>query len=130
MAQQLDLLRVYEVVLNRFGRPDDVDGIAADRPVRPALSLARSRAERRALPVARLSPGAGRRRQDSRTTREAPTQEEQIHYAQALRTLKSGWTPALAADVFHVDRAVRASSRGATAFVVSWPTSGATRSPT
>ena len=30
----------------------------------------------------------------------SPTQEEQIHYAQALRTLKSGWTPALRKTYF------------------------------
>ena len=85
MARQLDLLRVYQVVLNRFGRPTTPRSrlIVA---LRPALSGREPRAERRARPVARLPPSARTPRpRRSPCWSKAPTQEEQIDYAQALR---------------------------------------------
>ena len=96
IAQQLDLLRVYEVVLNRFGRPDESTArrlIARFDPHYPSR-VRELNAE--LCQLARLSASPGRRRQDRRTpgARRRP-RKSRSHYAQALRTLKSGWTPAL-----------------------------------
>ena len=54
------------------------------------------RAERRAVPAARLPRGPGRRRRRRwPCSAGRPTQEEQIDYARSLRVLKTGWTPEL-----------------------------------
>ena len=130
VAQQLDLLRVYEVVLNRFGRPDESIAqrlIGRFDPHYPAR-VRELNAELCQLLVYLQAPDAAAK--TVALLEQAPTQEEQIHYAQALRTLKSGWTPALAAGVFHLDRQVRPVPGAATASVASWRTSSATRSPT
>ena len=50
---------------------------------------------------------------------EAPTQEEQIDYARALRVLKTGWTPELRAGVLLLVPEGGRSSRAATASAAS-----------
>ena len=95
VARQLDLLRVYEVVLNRFGRPDESTAnrlIARFDPHYPSR-VRELNAELCQLLVYLQAPDAAAK--TVALLAQAPTQEEQIHYAQALRTLKSGWTPAL-----------------------------------
>ena len=95
MARQLDLLRVYEVVLNRFGRPDESTAqrlIGRFDPHYPSR-VRELNAELCQLLVYLQAPDAAAK--TVALLEQAPTQEEQIHYAQALRTLKSGWTPAL-----------------------------------
>jgi len=94
-ARQLDLLRVYEVVLNRFGRPDEkITGSVVARL--DAHYPAKSRelnAELVQLLVFLEAPDAA-----SKTVAlldKALTQEEQLDYAKALRVLKTGWTPEL-----------------------------------
>jgi putative heme-binding domain-containing protein len=90
--QRLDLLRIYGILFNRTGRPNE--------PVRQQLIArfdshfpAKSRelnAELCQFLVYLESPTiAGKA---LRLMSEAPTQEEQLEYARALRVLKSGWT--------------------------------------
>jgi putative heme-binding domain-containing protein len=94
-AQQLDLLRVYQVLLNRFGRPDDA---ACSRligrldPHYPAQSRELN-AELCQLLVYLGAPDAAAK--TVALLERALTQEEQIEYGRALRVLKTGWTPAL-----------------------------------
>jgi putative heme-binding domain-containing protein len=93
--QQLDLLRVYQVVFNRFGRPDeavvrrlierfDPHYPAGDRDLNSELSQ---------VLVYLQAPSAAAK--TVALLERAPTQEEQIDYARNLRTLRAGWTLAL-----------------------------------
>jgi putative heme-binding domain-containing protein len=91
-GQRVDLLRVYEVALNRMGPPA--------LPVKSRLTArldavypARVReqnAELAQLLVYLEAPGVAAK--TLKLLAEAPTQEEQMQYAMALRLLKSGWT--------------------------------------
>jgi putative heme-binding domain-containing protein len=94
-AQRLDLVRVYQVVLNRFGRPDDAT--VARLILRFDTHYpARSRelnTELAPLLVYLQAPDAAAKTVG--LLERALTQEEQIEYARALRALKVGWTPAL-----------------------------------
>ena len=92
--QQLDLMRVYEVVLNRYGRPDESEQrtlIARFDPYYPSRDRDLN-AELSQLLIYLEAPDAATK--TVALLEQAPTQEEQIHYAQALKSLKGGWTPA------------------------------------
>jgi putative heme-binding domain-containing protein len=94
-AQKLDLLRVYEVVLNRFGRPNEADTarlIQRFDAHYPASSRELN-AELAQLLVFLQAPDVGAK--TIALLEKAPTQEEQIDYARSLRLLKTGWTPEL-----------------------------------
>jgi putative heme-binding domain-containing protein len=91
-AQRLDLLRVYHVFFNRFGPPDAAarDAVLAKfNPLYPAR-MRELNAELCQLMVYLEAPGVAERTLKLLAT--APTQEEQIEYARALRVLKTGWT--------------------------------------
>ena len=92
LSTQLDLLRVYEVVLNRFGRPDESTVkrlIGRLGPYYPS-PIRELNAELCLLLIYLQAPDAAAK--TVALLEQAPTQEEQIHYAEALRTLKAGWT--------------------------------------
>ena len=96
MARQLDLLRVYQVVFNRFGRPDDATVARLIARFDPHYPAASPRAERRAVPGARLPPGPGRRRQDRRPARSRRRPRKSRSTTPGpCASLKAGWTPAL-----------------------------------
>ena len=99
-ADRVDILRAYSLAFTRLGRPDDEARLGVIARLDP-LFPSRSR-EQNAL-LARLlihleAPGAAAK--IVAALREAPTQEEQIEYAVALRVLKSGWTPQLREEYF------------------------------
>ncbi len=103
--QQLDLLRVYEVVLNRFGRPDEStqsELIARFDPHYPSR-VRELNAE--LCQLLDLPRGPGRRRQDRRAacSKRRPRKSRSIT-PRPCASLKAGWTPATAAGVFLVDR--------------------------
>ncbi|MGY8770690.1 MAG: c-type cytochrome [Pirellulales bacterium] len=93
--QQLTLQRATQIILNRFGRPDQatVDQlIASFDPLFPADStemnwlLCETLAWLQAPNVAEKA---------MKLIHEAPNQEEQMQYARSIRMLKNGWTPEL-----------------------------------
>jgi putative heme-binding domain-containing protein len=94
-AQKLDLLRVYQVVLHRMGRPDEAtcSRLVArfDAPY-PAKGRELN-VELCNLLVYLHAPDVAAKTLD--LIAKAPTQEEQLDYARALRVLRTGWTPAL-----------------------------------
>ena len=100
--QQLDLLRVYQVALQPPRPAGRRDAASADRAASTRVFPARAAyVERRAVPAARLPRSAERRRRRRmKLLADAPTQEEQIEYAQSLRMLKTGWTPELRKEYF------------------------------
>ncbi len=102
---KLDLLRVYEIVFNRFGRPTaDGNGtgewekvIKQLEPVYPAKNRFVN-GELCQVLVALEVPSAAAK--SMKLLREAPTQEEQLEYVRYLRVLKNGWTPELHREYF------------------------------
>ena len=94
-ARQLDLLRVYQVVFNRFGRPDDATVarlIKRFDPHFPAASRELN-AELAQVLIYLEAPDAAAK--TVALLGRAPTQEEQLDYGRDLRVLKGGWTPTL-----------------------------------
>ena len=99
-AQQLDLLRVYQVVLNRFGRPDTaiVRRLTARfDPHYPALDRELN-SELCQLLVYLQAPSAAAK--TVALLERAFTQEEQLDFGRDLRALTSGWTPVLRTAFF------------------------------
>jgi putative heme-binding domain-containing protein len=94
-AQQLDLLRVYQVALNRFGRPDDAAVARLIRRLDPHYPAASRElnAELAQVLVYLQAPSAAAK--TVALLERAPTQEEQLEYLRTLRVLKSGWSPEL-----------------------------------
>jgi putative heme-binding domain-containing protein len=94
-SQRLDLLRAYAVALNRMGKPDDKtrdELIAKFDALYPAKGRELN-VELCNLLVFLEAPSVAAKTIALMTS--APTQEEQIDYARALRVLKTGWTPEL-----------------------------------
>lgn len=91
-GQQLDLLRVWHVALNRMGQPaEEQKRRLQERFSKVYPSASREvNAELCALLVYLEAPEVV-----SKTLKllaEAPTQEEQLEYARSLRVAKTGWT--------------------------------------
>jgi putative heme-binding domain-containing protein len=100
LEQKLSLLRVYQLALARMGMPDDAtssrltakfDAIypSKDRELNSELSR---------MLVALQAPSAASK--TMALLAQAPTQEEQLDYAAALRLLKTGWTPEMRKEYF------------------------------
>lgn len=91
-AQRLDLLRTYAVTFTRLGRPSEETRqqlIAKFDPLFPNASRELN-AELAPMLVYLEAPSAATKLTTALAT--APTQEEQLDYARALRVLKTGWT--------------------------------------
>jgi putative heme-binding domain-containing protein len=91
--QRLDLLRTYAVLLNRLGKPSKEDCeklIAKFDALYPAQGRELN-VELCNLLVYLEAPSVAEK--TLKLLAAAPTQEEQIDYARALRVLKTGWTP-------------------------------------
>jgi putative heme-binding domain-containing protein len=92
---KLDLLRVYAVLFNRLGKPDESTRhrlIARFDPLFPANGRELN-ADLCQLLVYLESPTVAAK--SMQMIANAPTQEEQMEYAKSLRVLKVGWTPEL-----------------------------------
>src|SRR5262249_36904974 len=99
-GQRLDLLRIYAILFNRMGKPDETARqklIARLDPHYPAKSRELN-ADLCQLLVYLEAPDIV-----SKTLKllaEAPTQEEQLAYAKSLRVLAGGWTMAQRKEYF------------------------------
>ncbi|MCA1684671.1 MAG: c-type cytochrome, partial [Planctomycetia bacterium] len=93
--RKLDLIRVYQVLFVRFGRPD------AETAARLAAGFDPwypSRSRDMNVELSQLLTYLGAPDAAAKTVsllKAAPTQEEQIEYARSLRVLRTGWTPEL-----------------------------------
>ncbi|HEX4608930.1 MAG TPA: c-type cytochrome, partial [Urbifossiella sp.] len=94
-AHKLDLLRTYQVVLNRYGKPADAEVAAIVAKLDPAFpSLNRYvNAELGQVLIYLDAPSAAAKTMTLLAG--APTQEEQLEYIRDLRVLRAGWTPEL-----------------------------------
>jgi len=100
VAQQLDLLRVYEVALCRFPRPEDATLQQLTERFNP---LYPSKVRELNVELVQLLTFLQAPETAEKTVallQEAPSQEEQIEYGRALRVLKTGWTPELRKTYF------------------------------
>jgi putative heme-binding domain-containing protein len=98
--QRLELLRVYQVFFNRFGKPTN-----AERKTVLAKLDAHYPAKDRLLNADLCQVLAYLEAPDvaARTMKlldQAPTQEEQLEYVKTLRVLKTGWSPELRKQYF------------------------------
>ncbi|MBM3840899.1 MAG: c-type cytochrome [Verrucomicrobia bacterium] len=99
-SDRLDLMRAYTLAFTRFGKLDDATRqrlIAKFDPLFPA-STRELNAELAQMLVYLEAPSAATKLTSA--LRAAPTQEEQLEYARALRVLKSGWTQPLREEYF------------------------------
>ena len=91
-TERQDLLRVYHVFFNRFGPPDED---ARRRTIARFDEVFPSRVREQNAELCQLlvyveAPSVAEK--TLKLMASAPTQEEQIEYARALRVLKTGWT--------------------------------------
>ena len=99
-GDRLDLLRAYSLVFIRLGKPNDVYRARLAAKLDALFPAKRSDVDAQ---LARLliyleAPSAATKVVAAMGA--APTQEEQIDFAVALRTLKTGWTTALREQYF------------------------------
>lgn len=97
---KLDLLRTYQVVLNRYGNPGGFGPgmIAAKLDAHYPAKNRLVNAELCQVLVYLESPTAAAK--TMKLLADAPTQEEQLEYLRALRVLRTGWTPELRQQYF------------------------------
>lgn len=97
---RLDLLRAYTLAFTRLGKPDERtrQQVLARFDTLYPTKKRELNAELAPLLVYLESPTAAARMVSE--LGKAPTQEEQIDLARALRVLKVGWTPALRQEYF------------------------------
>ena len=99
-AQRLDVVRVTQVVLNRFGQPDaarKASLIAKFDKLLPATTREMN-VEAANVLIFLEAPSAAEK--VVALLESAPGQEEQMEYGRALRALKTGWTPDLQQKYF------------------------------
>lgn len=90
--QRLDLTRVYHVLFNRFGPPTDAERTAWLAKYEPAFPTGQRFVDGEMLQVFVYLQGPKAAAKGVKLLAVAPTQEEQMEYARALRVLKEGWT--------------------------------------
>jgi putative heme-binding domain-containing protein len=98
--QRLDLTRVYHVLFNRFGPPTDAERAAWLAKYEPVFTTGQRFVDGELLQVFVYLQGPKAAEKGVKLLQAAPTQEEQMEYARALRVLKDGWTPELRKTYF------------------------------
>jgi putative heme-binding domain-containing protein len=98
--QRLELLRIYSVAFVRMGKPDAEMKKRLIAILEPRFPTAdrRENAELAQMLVYLEAPQAATKLTAAMLA--APTQEEELEYARALRVLKTGWTPELRKQYF------------------------------
>jgi hypothetical protein len=99
-GEKLDLIRTYHVIFNRFGQPTDEERKAWLAKFSPAFPDKNRFVNGELLQVFVYLQDEKAAPAGMKLLKEAPTQEEQIEYARALRMLKTGWTPELRQEYF------------------------------
>jgi putative heme-binding domain-containing protein len=100
VEQRLELIRVYHVLFNRFGPPTDAERTAWLAKYEPAFPTHQRFVDGELCQVFVYLQGPQTAAKTVQLLAEAPTQEEQMEYARALRMLKTGWTPELRKSYF------------------------------
>lgn len=97
---QLDLLRAYSLAFTRFSPPDDATRARLGAKFEPLFpsGVAELNNELATMLVYLETPAAASKLVAA--LKAAPTQEEQMHLAKTLRTLRVGWTTPLREEYF------------------------------
>jgi putative heme-binding domain-containing protein len=93
--QRLDMIRVYHVLFNRFGMPTEDEKKAWLAKFSPVFPTKSRYVDGELLQVFVYLEAPKAAELGIKLLADAPTQEEQMEYARALRVLKTGWTPEL-----------------------------------
>lgn len=100
VEQQLTLVRATQIVLNRFGQPEDAETqalLGSFEPLFPAKSTELNWLLCETLAFLQSPDVAAKA---MALIASAPTQEEQMQYARSIRLLKAGWSTALRTAYF------------------------------
>jgi putative heme-binding domain-containing protein len=100
VEQRLELIRVYHVLFNRFGTPTEKEREAWLAKYEPVFPTGQRYVDGELCQVFVYLQGPKTAEKTVKLLSEAPTQEEQMEYARALRMLKTGWTPDLRKTYF------------------------------
>ncbi|MDB5306162.1 MAG: heme-binding protein [Gemmataceae bacterium] len=98
--QKLDLIRVYHILFNRFGKPTEAETKAAVAKFDPVFPDKNRFVSGELCQVLIYLDAPTAAAKTMKLLRDAPTQEEQLEYARALRVLRTGWTPELRTEYF------------------------------
>ncbi len=93
VEQRLELTRVYHVLFNRFGAPTAAERTAWLAKFQPAFPTGQRFVDGELLQVFVFLQDDKAAAKGVKLLADAPTQEEQMEYARALRVLTAGWTP-------------------------------------
>jgi putative heme-binding domain-containing protein len=99
-SQKLDLVRVYQVLFNRFGPPTADERAAWLSRMGPGFPDKNRFVNAELLQVLVYLQAPEAAATGMKLLGDAPTQEEQLDYVRYLRMLKSGWTPELRKEYF------------------------------
>ncbi|MBY0512792.1 MAG: c-type cytochrome [Gemmataceae bacterium] len=91
--QKLDLIRVYHVLFNRFGKPTAAEAQATVAKFDPLFPDPNRYVNGELCQVLIYLEAPTAAAKTMKLLADAPTQEEQLEYARALRVLRTGWTP-------------------------------------
>ncbi len=91
--QKLDMIRVYHVLFNRLGKPTEDERKAWLDKFLPVFPTKNRYIDSELLQVLVYLENSKAAEMGIKLIANAPTQEEQMEYARALRVLKAGWTP-------------------------------------
>jgi putative heme-binding domain-containing protein len=98
--QKLDVVRVYQVLFNRFGQPTAAERTAWLAKFSPSFPDKNRYVNGELLQVFVYLQDEKTAAAGMKLLKDAPTQEEQLEYVRALRVLKTGWTPELRKEYF------------------------------
>jgi putative heme-binding domain-containing protein len=93
--QRLELIRVYHVLFNRFGMPSETEKKSWLAKFSPVFPTKNRYIDGELLQVFVYLEAPKTAELGMKLLTNAPTQEEQLEYARALRVLNTGWTPEL-----------------------------------
>jgi putative heme-binding domain-containing protein len=96
--QKLDLVRVYHVLFHRFGAPNEAEQAAWLKTFDPIFPTGQRYLDSELCQIFAFLQVPQATGKTVKLLLDAPTQEEQIEYARALRVVKAGWTPELRKD--------------------------------
>lgn len=99
-AQKLELIRVYQIVFNRFGHPTAAQRDAVLARFATAFPERNRFVNGELCQVLIYLEDPAVAAKTMKLLKDAPTQEEQLEYVRALRVLRSGWTPELRKQYF------------------------------
>lgn len=99
-TSQLSVQRTVQVILNRFGRPDDSRVHALIEMIDPIIPSDSSELNGLLCETLAWLESPTLAEKAMAMIEAAPTQEEQMQYARSIRMLKSGWTDELRTEYF------------------------------